>query len=123
MGKLGSDEHFARPVALVFEVDRLVVVTANELQSDALAKASPLARETGLDLARWKFVEDLARADASVPLLSALASWVKLYTHLSGARWRVAWRARPQPRRSIPPRSRPGPGPTIRSARCREPRC
>ena len=31
----------ARPVALVFEVDRLVVVTANELQSDALAKAPP----------------------------------------------------------------------------------
>ena len=33
--------------------------------TDALAKASPLAREMGLDLARWKFVEDLARADAS----------------------------------------------------------
>lgn len=29
----------ARPVALVFEVDRLVVVTANEVQADALPKA------------------------------------------------------------------------------------
>ena len=44
---------------------------------DALAKASPLARETGLDLARWKFVEDLARADAS-GLPAVLAFAVKL---------------------------------------------
>ena len=42
--------------------------------SDALAKASPLAREMGLDLARWKLVEDLARQDASgLPAVLALA--------------------------------------------------
>ncbi|MBS0408022.1 MAG: fimb protein [Proteobacteria bacterium] len=35
----------ARPVALVFEVDRLVVVTANELQLDALPKAPPGLRQ------------------------------------------------------------------------------
>ena len=31
----------ARPVVLAFETDRLVVVTANEVQTDALAKAPP----------------------------------------------------------------------------------
>jgi len=51
--------------------------------SDALAKASPLARETGLDLARWKFVEDLARADAS-GLPAVLAFAVKL---MLATRW------------------------------------
>ena len=35
----------ARPVALVFEVDRLVVVTANEVQVDALPKAPPGLRQ------------------------------------------------------------------------------
>ena len=35
----------ARPVALVFEVDRLVVVTANEVQEDGLAKALPGFRQ------------------------------------------------------------------------------
>ncbi len=45
--------------------------------SDALAKASPLARETGLDLARWKFVDELGRADAS-GLPAVLAFAVKL---------------------------------------------
>ena len=50
---------------------------------DALAKASPLARETGLDLARWKFVEDLARADAS-GLPAVLAFAVKL---MLATRW------------------------------------
>ena len=49
--------------------------------SDALAKASPLARETGLDLARWKFVEDLARADASgLPAVLAFAIKLMLAT-------------------------------------------
>jgi hypothetical protein len=51
--------------------------------TDALAKASPLAREMGLDLARWKFVEDLARADAS-GLPAVLAFAVKL---MLAARW------------------------------------
>lgn len=51
--------------------------------TDALAKASPLARETGLDLARWKFVEDLARADAS-GLPAVLAFAVKL---MLATRW------------------------------------
>lgn len=35
----------ARPVALVFEVDRLVVVTANEVKADALAKAPESLRQ------------------------------------------------------------------------------
>ena len=35
----------ARPVALVFEADRLVVVTANEVQVDALPKAPPGLRQ------------------------------------------------------------------------------
>ena len=49
--------------------------------SDALAKASPLARETGLDLARWKFVEDLARADAAgLPAVLAFAIKLMLAT-------------------------------------------
>ena len=51
--------------------------------NDALAKASPLAREMGLDQARWKFVEDLARADAS-GLPAVLAFAVKL---MLVARW------------------------------------
>ena len=51
--------------------------------SDALAKASPLAREMGLDLARWKLVEDLARQDAS-GLPAVLAFAVKL---MLAARW------------------------------------
>ena len=51
--------------------------------SDALAKASPLARELGLDLARWKLVEDLARQDAS-GLPAVLAFAVKL---MLVARW------------------------------------
>ena len=51
--------------------------------SDALAKASPLARETGLDGARWKFVEDLARADATgLPAVLAFAVQLML-----AARW------------------------------------
>ena len=51
--------------------------------ADALAKASPLARETGLDAARWKFVEDLARRD-STGLPAVLAFAVKL---MLVARW------------------------------------
>ena len=51
--------------------------------SDALAKASPLAREMGLDQARWKLVEDLARKDAS-GLPAVLAFAVKL---MLAARW------------------------------------
>lgn len=51
--------------------------------SDALAKASPLARELGLDAARWRFVEDLALADAS-GLPAVLAFAVKL---MLVARW------------------------------------
>ena len=35
----------ARPVALVFEADRLVVVTANEVNTDALPKAPPGLRQ------------------------------------------------------------------------------
>ena len=35
----------ARPVALVFEADRLVVVTANEVHTDALPKAPPGLRQ------------------------------------------------------------------------------
>ena len=51
---------------------------------DALAKASPLAREMGLDLARWKFVEDLARADASgLPAVLAFAVQLMLATRWS----------------------------------------
>ena len=51
--------------------------------SDALAKASPLARETGLDGARWKYVEDLARADATgLPAVLAFAVQLML-----AARW------------------------------------
>ena len=51
--------------------------------SDALAKASPLARETGLDGARWKYVEDLARADATgLPAVLAFAVQLTL-----AARW------------------------------------
>lgn len=45
--------------------------------TDALAKASPLVREMGLDAARWKFVEELALADAS-GLPAVLAFAVKL---------------------------------------------
>ena len=45
--------------------------------SDALAKANPLDREMGLDGARWKFVEDLARTDA-FGLPAVLAFAVKL---------------------------------------------
>jgi hypothetical protein len=51
--------------------------------SDALAKANPLDREMGLDGARWKFVEDLARADA-FGLPAVLAFAVKL---MLVARW------------------------------------
>ena len=52
--------------------------------TDALAKASPLAREMGLDLARWKFVEDLARADASgLPAVLAFAVKLMLATRWS----------------------------------------
>ena len=51
--------------------------------SDALAKASPLARETGLDRTRWKFAEELARADAT-GLPAVLAFAVKLAL---AARW------------------------------------
>lgn len=51
--------------------------------SDALAKASPLARETGLDQARWKYVEDLAREDATgLPAVLAFAVQLML-----AARW------------------------------------
>ena len=45
--------------------------------TDALAKANPLDRELGMDGARWKFAEDLARADAS-GLPAVLAFAVKL---------------------------------------------
>ena len=52
--------------------------------TDALAKASPLAREMGLDLARWKFVEDLARTDASgLPAVLAFAVKLMLATRWS----------------------------------------
>ena len=51
--------------------------------ADALAKASPLDRELGLDGARWKFVEDLARTDA-FGLPAVLAFAVKL---MLVARW------------------------------------
>ena len=51
--------------------------------SDALAKANPLAREAGLDAARWKFVEELAQADPfGRPAVLAFA--VKL---MLAARW------------------------------------
>ncbi len=45
--------------------------------SDALAKANPLACEIALDGARWKVVDDLARADAQ-GLAAVLAFAVKL---------------------------------------------
>ena len=45
--------------------------------SDALSKANPLAREMGLDAARWKYVEDLALEDA-FGLQAVLAFAVKL---------------------------------------------
>lgn len=45
--------------------------------SDALAKASPLDREMGLDGARWKLVDELALADPS-GLPAVLAFAVKL---------------------------------------------
>ena len=52
---------------------------------DALAKASPLARELGLDQARWKYVEDLAREDATgLPAVLAFAVQLTL-----AARWAV----------------------------------
>ena len=51
--------------------------------TDALAKANPLDRELGLDGARWKFVEDLARNDAT-GLPAVLAFAVKL---MLAARW------------------------------------
>ncbi|NLG35756.1 MAG: DUF2764 family protein [Lentisphaerae bacterium] len=51
--------------------------------SDALAKANPMARELGLDGARWKFVEELALADA-YGLPAVLAFAVKL---MLAARW------------------------------------
>ena len=51
--------------------------------SDALAKASPLAREMGLDRTRWTFVGELARADAT-GLPAVLAFAVKLTL---AARW------------------------------------
>ena len=51
--------------------------------ADALAKANPLARELGLDGARWKFVEELALADA-FGLPAVLAFAVKL---MLAARW------------------------------------
>ena len=50
---------------------------------DALAKASPLDREQGLDGARWKVVEDLARQDAT-GLPAVLAFAVRL---MLAARW------------------------------------
>jgi hypothetical protein len=50
---------------------------------EALAKGNPLERETGLDAARWAFVEDAARADAT-GLPAVLAFAVKL---LLCARW------------------------------------
>ena len=53
--------------------------------ADALAKASPLARELGLDQARWKFADDLARRDASgLPTVLAFAAKLMLC-----ARWAV----------------------------------
>jgi hypothetical protein len=51
--------------------------------SDALAKANPLMRELGLDAARWKFVEELALADA-FGVAAVLAFAVKLTL---AARW------------------------------------
>jgi hypothetical protein len=51
--------------------------------NDALAKANPLVREMGLDGARWKFVEDLAWADAD-GLPAVLAFAVKL---MLASRW------------------------------------
>lgn len=51
--------------------------------SDALAKANPLAREMGLDAARWKFAEELALADA-FGLTAVLAFAAKL---AMAARW------------------------------------
>ena len=46
---------------------------------DALAKASPLARETGLDAARWKFAEELAQEDAfGLPAVLAFAAKLAL---------------------------------------------
>lgn len=48
---------------------------------DALAKASPLAREMGLDRTRWKFVEELALQDASgLPAVLAFAVQLMLAT-------------------------------------------
>ena len=45
--------------------------------TEAMAKANPLAREMGLDAARWKFVDDVALADA-FGLSAVLAFAVKL---------------------------------------------
>jgi len=45
--------------------------------NEAMAKANPLAREMGLDAARWKFVDELALADA-FGLTAVLAFAVKL---------------------------------------------
>lgn len=53
------------------------VVWLDKEVTEALAKASPLARETGLDAARWKFVEELALADP-FGLPGVLAFAVKL---------------------------------------------
>ena len=51
--------------------------------ADALAKPSPLAREMGLDLARWKLADELAGADA-YGLPAVLAFGVKI---MLTARW------------------------------------
>lgn len=53
------------------------VVWLDKAVTDALARANPLVRETGLDAARWTFVEDLALADPS-GLPAVLAFAVKL---------------------------------------------
>jgi len=45
--------------------------------TDALAKASPLERETGIDGARWKYVDELAQAEP-FGLPAVLAFAVKL---------------------------------------------
>jgi len=52
--------------------------------SDSLAKANPLVRERGLDVARWNWVEDLALADPSgLPAVLAFAVQLMLVVRWS----------------------------------------
>ena len=91
----------ARPVALAFETDRLVVVTANELEADALPKAPP-----DLQRLRWAGVLEVGtRKPANSDEM--LASLDKEFAGLSPAMrpgWWLPWaEARPAMRQRAKP--------------------